>query len=237
MVLHSWGQRMNLHPHIHCLVTVGGLSEDETSWVTVDPEAMFAKEEVAARFRQLFLAGLRRLYRQRKMTMPSDMAQVQDEAALTDWLAPVLQTAWQANVQTAPAHCQGPAAVVKYLAAYVVGSAIRDSRILRYDGRCVVIRVKNYRTGKFEELPMTGEEFAAKFSLHILPARMLRVRYAGIFSARQRKERLEKCRRLAPMFQPSENTGNENCLERENISDQEAIEDTPPVKVPYAPDC
>jgi hypothetical protein len=228
---------MNAHPHIHCLVTVGGLSEDETSWVTVEAEAMFAKEEVAARFRQLFLAGLRRLYRQQKLTLPSDMAQVQDEAALTDWLAPVLQKAWQANVQTAPPHCQGPAAVVKYLAAYVVGSAIRDSRILRYDGRCVVIRVKNYRTGKFEELPMTGEEFAAKFALHILPARMLRVRYAGIFSARQRKDRLKKCRRLAPMFQASEDAGDDDCLEKENNCEQDTIEDTPPVKVPYAPDC
>ena len=194
--LHTWGQEMLSHPHCHCIVTVGGLASDESSWKSVNATSMFTKEEVANRFRQLFLTGLRQLFRHGKLTMPASMAKAVDEPSLDAWLVPVLRKQWQANVQTAPAHCRGPEAVVKYLAGYVVGSAIRDGRILRHDGKCVVIRRKNYRTGKQEELPMAGEEFVRRFSMHLLPERFLRVRYGGIFRSSQRTERLERCRGL-----------------------------------------
>jgi len=237
MVLHTWGQRMNAHPHIHTIVTVGGLSENETSWVTVDAESLYTREEVATRFRGLFLAGLRRLFRQQKLTMPQDMAVVQDEAALDKWLECVLCKPWQANVQTAPAHCHGPEAVVKYLAAYVVGSAIRDSRILRHDGRSVVIRVKNYRTGNFEEQCMTGEEFVEQFALHILPARMLRVRYAGLFSAGRRKERLDKCRELCAALQVTEQSDDSALSAPAEDCEQDIPAESELSPTRYGPDC
>ena len=240
MVLHSWGQRMNAHPHIHTIVTVGGLSVDENRWVTVAADSMFAREEVSERFRKLFVAGVRQLYRRQQLTLPSDMKWIGGEEELERWLEWTQQKPWQANVQTAPPHCQGPEAVVKYLAGYVVGSAIRDSRILRHDGRCVVIRVKNYRTGQYEELPMTGEEFVERFALHILPRGFLRVRYVGLFSAQRRAARLAKCRVLCGLPLPSE-SGNAADQPRADSAEEETVEqqeqEEAPTREPYAPDC
>ncbi|MEZ6098502.1 MAG: transposase [Pirellulaceae bacterium] len=105
----------------------------------------------------------------------------------------------------------------------MVGSAIRDSRILRHDGRCVVIRVKNYRTGQYEELPMTGEDFVERFALHILPRGFLRVRYVGLFSAQRRAARLAKCRVLCGLPLPSE-SGNAADQPRADSAEEETVE-------------
>jgi len=197
MVLHSWGQRMNPHPHIHVLVTGGGLSQDESAWIPLTlADTVFDTSVLAERFRQEFLGGLRRLFRQAKLTMPREMADVVDEPSLDRWLAPVLGKQWRIDVQGAPPEYTGADAVVHYLAGYVVGTAIRDRRILRHDGRCVVIGIKNYRTGRREERRMSGEEFVKRFALHILPERMMRVRYAGLFYPERRQDRLAICRQL-----------------------------------------
>ena len=195
LVLHTWGQRMNLHVHVHCLVTTGGLTMDGSAWVPLNIEsAAFDKTALTARFRQNYLDGLRRLFRRQKLSMPGSMAHVVDEPSLERWLRPVLAKTWQINVQPPPNACDGPSALVKYLARYVVGTAIRDKRILRYDGRCVVIGIKNYRTGNYEERRMTGDEFVGRFTYHILPRYFQRVRYCGIFAVPKRAEYLPICR-------------------------------------------
>ena len=145
---------------------------------------------------------------------------VRDEAALDDWLQPVVRKDWCINVQAAPPKCQGPTAVLNYLAGYVVGTAIRNDRILRHDGRCVVIRVKNYRTGQYEELPLTGEEFVERFALHILPRGLMRVRFVGLFSPNLRRHSLQVCRQLLGVESPDENEANRDLQEAEAISEQ-----------------
>ena len=203
MVLHSWGQRMNAHPHLHIIVTCGGLSWDESHWVPLTKEdAGFSEATLASRFRQQFLEGLRRRFRQQKLTAPRAASAVTDEAALEVWLQPVLAKNWRVHVQAAPPEYRGPTAVLNYLAGYVVGTAIRDERILRHDGRCVVIRVKNYRTGQQEELPLTGVQFVERFALHILPQGLQRVRFVGLFSPNLRRQKLEICRQLLGVDSP-----------------------------------
>lgn len=195
LVLHTWGQQGNCHPHIHVVVTAGGLSLDKNRWIIFSADdPAFSRTTLADKFQDRFVRGLYRLYRQQRLTMPQSMVHVACETDLERWLQPVEAKQWQVNVQTAPPHCRGPEAVLKYLAGYVVGAAIRDRRILRYDGRAVVISYKDYRTGERKELPLTGEEFVTRYARHILPAGFLRLRYAGLFGPRGRKERLAACR-------------------------------------------
>ena len=85
---------------------------------------------------------------------------------------------------------------MKYLARYVVGSAISDHRILSDDGETVTIRAKDYRTGEFKTLPLSGEEFVGRYVQHILPRSLRRLRYGGLFSPRNRDKRLALCRQL-----------------------------------------
>ncbi len=128
--------------------------------------------------------------------MPERLEEVTTRADFDEWLAPAEAKTWCVDVQGAPRGYEGPRAVLGYLAGYVVGTAIHDGRIKRYDGRCVVIKVKSYRTDTLEELPMTGEEFVRRYAMHILPDRFVRIRYAGMFAARYRKDWLAKCREL-----------------------------------------
>lgn len=210
MVLHTWGQRMNRHVHVHVIVTCGGLALDGSRWVEFaksdweSAAGKFSPAVLAQRYRAEFLRGVRRLFRRQELILPKSITAITTLAELEMWLAPVKQKRWCVDVQGAPEGYEGPHAVLNYLAGYVVGAAIQDRRILRYDGRCVVISAKNYRTGQLEELPMTGEEFVRRFALHILPDRLVRIRYAGMFCARYRKSWLARCHQLLGSSKPDD---------------------------------
>jgi len=148
-----------------------------------DDEA-FSKQILGPRFRELYLAELLKLFRSGKLILPPAMGWIQSEQVFQRWLAPIASIDWHTHCQGPPPGCEGPAAALSYLARYVGGSAISDSRILADDGRTVVILVKNYRNGgAYETLEMTGEEFVQRFLLHILPRRMQRVRYTAACTA------------------------------------------------------
>ena len=232
MVLHTWGQGMNLHVHVHVIVTCGGLSMDGSSWVPIPPEALaphgdFSREVLADHYRQVFLRGVRRLFRRGELTIPPSMAPMTSANDLETWLAPVLRKNWCVDVQGAPPGYDGPKAVLNYLAGYVVGTAIHDRRILRYDGRCVVISAKNYRTGETEALPMTGEAFVRRFATHILPDRFQRIRYAGLFCARYRKGWLARCHELLGTTDESGADDESFPSPEEQVDERERVEPRP----------
>jgi len=229
IMLHTWGQPMDLHVHVHIIQTAGGLLLDGSGWVVLsaDDEA-FSKENLGTRFRELYLAGLVKLFRSGKLVLPPSMAWIQSEQDFQRWLAPIARIDWHAHCQGPPPGCEGPAAALSYLARYVGGSAISDSRILADDGQTVVILLKNYREGgAFEPLAMPGEEFVRRFLLHILPRRMHRLHYGGLFSPEGRKQRLGLARQriteqnlsspppLAPQREATDHGGQELFRESE----------------------
>lgn len=223
MVLHTWGQNLQHHPHVHAVVPGGGLSEDGTRWVPSGSPKYFLPYATLSRlFRDKFLAGLKRLYRQRSqkpgqkqdptqdwiqgdkpapkrggLKLRGKLAPLAEPEAWEQFLAPLAEQDWVVHLQSAPAGCEGPQAVLKYLARYVSGAAISDRRLLSHEDGVVTFRAKNYREGRQRKtLKLSGLEFVRRWMLHVLPPAFVRVRYYGLLANANRTTRLARCREL-----------------------------------------
>jgi len=162
---------MNPHIHIHVVMTAGGLSLDQQTWVGMNlDDPALAAERLAGRFRDSYIAGLLKLYRRGLLTMPRELGWVECEEDFERWLQPLAAIAWQVRRTGPPPYARGPEPALKYLARYVVGSAINDSRLVSDDGRHVVIRIKNYHNNTEETKRLTGEEFVHASSSTCCPA-------------------------------------------------------------------
>jgi hypothetical protein len=103
IVLHTWGQAMNLHVHVHIVLTCGGLSLDESSWIDFDPEGKrFQDPPLAEEFRKLYLRGLKNLLRKQELIFPKDLSWIHEEEELDRWLAPISNIRWHVHCQGAP---------------------------------------------------------------------------------------------------------------------------------------
>ena len=204
MVLHTWGQRMGAHVHVHCVVPLGGLTRDKSRWVSIEGLSAKNKADVlletatlAERFRTRYLRGLVKLHQEQELKLTGELAPLAEQSAFEAWLAPLARKGWIVNVQPPPEHCAGPEAALKYLASYVAGSAIGNKRIVRDDGRRVTFRVKDYRHGGRQITErLAGTEFVRRFLLHILPERFRRTRYYGLMGGPEKNKNLALCRKL-----------------------------------------
>jgi hypothetical protein len=186
-VLHTWGQRLGSHVHVHNVMTAGGLSHDRKQWIPISADdAAMQREVLAEKFRKTYLRRLKTMITKGKVVWP-DADKVLAKAAAKDWVV---------NVQAPPPKCQGSEAVINYLASYVIGGPISDLRIISDDGKKVTFRFKNYTTDKIEYETIPGEEFVRRYLLHILPRGMARVRYKGLFRTLKRMLRLQDCQEL-----------------------------------------
>ena len=186
-VLHTWGQRLGLHVHIHIVMTAGGVSLDGLRWLPISAsDAGMQRAVLAAKFRKTYLRRLKTMIKNGKVSC-EDPDRLIEKVSGKDWIV---------NCEGAPPHCQGPEAVINYLGSYVIGGPIGDGRVIADDGEMVTIRFKNYATGAIEHETMPGAEFARRYAQHILPRNLTRVRYTGLFQACGRAERLEQCQKL-----------------------------------------
>ena len=197
VVLHTWGQRLNHHFHIHIVMTAGGLSTDKNRWIAIDQDEMETRAaEIAGCFKQRFLKGLRRLLNQEQLRFP--LAQP-DRPSIDSMLSIVEQKDWIADVGATPKKYrdQGQRRMsLGYVGKYVAGTAIGDGRIISDEGGIVIFRAFDYRTGEHIEIKMPGPHFVEAFLRHVLPARLHRCRTAGIFAPQGRTARLDRCRAL-----------------------------------------
>ena len=186
-VLHTWGQQLGLHVHIHVVMTAGGLSLDGDRWlpISADDEVM-RREVLAEKFRATYLRRLKTRVKKGKIDWP-DSARVIEKVAGKGWVV---------NVQAPPPKCVGATAVINYLSSYVIGGPISDRRMIADIDGMVAFGFKNYTTDRMEQATIPGAEFTRRFSRHILPKRFGRVRYMGLFQAAGRAERLRHCQRL-----------------------------------------
>ena len=197
-VLHTWGQTLSLHPHLHVLATGGGLSCDPTGQIDENPcwracrPGFFLPVRVLSRlFRGKFLAGLRQAHADGRLRLPKDLG----EAGAWSRLLAVL--AGQEWVVYSQPPCAGPEVVLKYLARYVHRVAIGNSRLVRVSDEGVTFGYKDYRQdGKTKEMTLSGAEFARRFLQHVLPGGFVRIRHYGLLANRGREGKLTLCRRL-----------------------------------------
>src|SRR5262249_28000700 len=126
-VLHTWGQTLALHPHVHCIATGGGLSVDETRWIAGSDRFFLPVGVLSRVFRGTFLHGLRAAYRQGRLRFPAELAPLADPEQFNRLLSRTVQTEWVVHARRPT---KGPATVLKYLARYTHKVAISNRRLV-----------------------------------------------------------------------------------------------------------
>jgi hypothetical protein len=193
-VLHTWGQNLQHHPHVHCVVPGGGLAPDGSRWVACR-RGFFLPVRVLSRvFRGKFLARLRAAFDRGKLSFHGQLAALADPVEFRRRLAAVARTEW---VVYAKPPFGGPGQVLKYLARYTHRVAISNRRLLVLEDGAVTFRWKdNAHGGKPKTLTLKAAEFLRRFLLHVLPAGFVRIRHYGFLANRVCREKLARCRAL-----------------------------------------
>jgi hypothetical protein len=195
-VLHTWGQNLGDHYHLHCVVTGGGLSLDGQSWVSAPPNWLFAVRALSVVFRAKFRDGLQQLFDDGQLQFPSSEPRLSDPVVFARWLRRLCRHKW---VVYAKRPFAGPHAVLAYLCRYTHRVAITNSRleILDRQNGTVTFRYKDYAhesQNRLMTLPLA--EFLRRFCLHILPLRFVKIRHYGLLSNRDRSARITQARAL-----------------------------------------
>jgi hypothetical protein len=195
-VLHTWGQNLDHHPHVHCIAPGGGVAIDGERWIACRPGFFLPVRVLSRLFRRLFLDGLAALFDAGALKFFNDLAMLAERAAFFTRLAPLRTKEW---VVYAKRPFAGPKQVLAYLARYTHRVAIANSRLIEQTDENVVFRWKDYRANgraKNKIMTLAAGEFIRRFLLHVLPDGFNRIRYYGLFANGQRAERLALCRRL-----------------------------------------
>ncbi len=193
-VLHTWGQTLHHHPHVHCVVPGGGPSLDGTRWVACRPGFFLPVRVLSRLFRRLFLESLQTAFEAGELRFFGDLADLTAPAVFARRLAELRRVDW---VVYAKPPFGGPEQVLAYLGRYTHRVAIANARLVGLtDGR-VSFRWKDYRHhGKSKTMTLTADEFIRRFLLHTLPDGFHRIRHYGFRANGHRAEKLALCRAL-----------------------------------------
>jgi hypothetical protein len=200
-VLHTWGQTLCHHPHVHCVATGGGLACDADGraeapprWVACRPGFFLPVRVLGRLYRGKFLAGLRAAYDRGQVTCQGPLAALAEAEAFRAWLAPLYGQDW---VVYARAPFGGPEQVLKYLARYTHRVAISNARLVSLDADRVTFRYKDYADDQRAKLmTLAASEFIRRFLQHVLPSGFVKVRHYGLLANRYRGANLRVCRAL-----------------------------------------
>ena len=208
-VLHSWGQAMQHHPHVHCIVPGGGLSPDRTRWITC-PSGFFLSVKVLGRlFRRLFLERLAADFANGGLRFFGDLAPLAEPRAFATHCAALRRIDW---VVYAKPPFGGPEQVLAYLGRYTHRVAIANSRLVAMTDDAVSFLWKDYRQeGRRKVMTLEPAEFMRRFLLHVLPPGFHRIRHFGFLANGHRAARLALCRQL--LAQPAVGRQSERDIE------------------------
>ena len=201
-VLHTWGQSLHLHPHLHCVVPGGGVSPDGLRWIGCRKKSFFLPVKVlSSRFRNLFLTYLRKAFKAGRLTFHGELAGLANQSAFEALCRAAKQTKW---VVFAKPPFGGPEQVLKYLARYTHRVAISNRRLLSIEDGRVRFEYKDYADGnQTKVMTLAATEFIRRFLLHILPSGFVRIRQYGFLSNRERRKKLASCRVLLGVSAPT----------------------------------
>lgn len=199
-VLHTWGQLLQLHPHVHCIIPGGGISLDGETWVASRPNFFLPVRVISRIFRGKFIEALRKMVDRGELEMPEDLDPARAPSNYQTWINQLYSTEWV--VHSKPPF-GGSEQGLKYLARYTHRVAISNDRILKLEDDRVHFRYKDYRNGgDWKDTSLHPMEFVRRFLLHILPDGFHRIRYYGLLTHRFRKENLKRCRELLDVAPP-----------------------------------
>jgi len=185
-VLHTWTRKLTFHPHLHCIVTGGGLAEEQDRWISANRRYLFPVKVMAKLFRGKFLDRLRRAQRDGRLLL--DGTDYAAEGAFAQCITKLYATNWVVYSKTAFASSEH---VLRYLGRYTHRVAISNQRIQAFDGHIV-----RFATKGGETLTLAAEEFIRRFLLHILPNGFTKIRHYGLHAASNAKTKLALAKRL-----------------------------------------
>jgi hypothetical protein len=236
MVLHTWGQNLCHHPHVHCVVTGGGLSCNARGVVDAQPvwrscrPGFFLPVRVLSRvFRGKYLELVRGAFQEGKLHLPARLQALAEPRRFAAWLRPLYAKEWV--VHSKPPF-GGPEQVLKYLARYTHRVAISNSRLLKLPEGKVTFRYKDYADAHRQKtMTLSSEEFLRRFVQHVLPKGFLKIRHYGLLASRHRAEKLKRSRQLLMVLKLASALA---CAERTLPRDDARIE---PAALPCCPQC
>lgn len=193
-ILHTWGQNLLLHPHLHCVVTGGGLSRDGRRWVEGGRHFFLPVKVLAALFRGKFLAGLKQLYQTGQLKLTGSVMDLNDSGCFRRWLSELYAQRW---VVYAKPPFGGPQQVFRYLGRYTHRVAISNSRLVSMTNDHVHFQWRDYAAGNTQKvMQLDAAEFVRRFLLHVLPKGFVRIRHYGLMASGNVSGKLARCREL-----------------------------------------
>ena len=193
-ILHTWGQNLMHHPHVHCVIPFGGLSPDHKAWIHPRYRFFLPRGVLSGVFRGKFVAGLKQAFRKGELRLPRELQTLADEKAFRSFLRTVHRNDWVVEVRPS---FGSPHHVLKYLAHYTHRVAISNHRLVSLADDKVTFRWKDYRNGGQHKLmTLKVDEFLRRFLLHTLPRGFVRIRFFGFMANRQRASLLPVCKQL-----------------------------------------
>jgi hypothetical protein len=219
-VLHTWGQNLQHHPHVHCVVPGGGLSFDGSKWVACQPGFFLPVRVLSRVFRGKLLAMLRGAFDRGKLSFHGKLAALADPREFQLQLAASAKEEW---VVYAKPPFGGPDQVLKYLARYTHRVAISNRRLVALEDGNVGFHWKDYaHRGDQKIMTLTAAEFIRRFLLHVLPSGFVRIRHYGFLANRVCRDKLALCRALLGAGTTPEPVASEPCVEPEETAEEQA---------------
>ena len=206
-VLHTWGQNLLFHPHLHCVIPSGGLSPDGKRWIHPRYSFFLPVGVLSRVFRGKFVAALQRRFQQGQLIFPGSLRPLQNQKAFSAFLRPLFRQPW---VVYAKPPFGGPHHILGYLGRYTHRIAITNHRLVAFQNNQVTFRWKDYAHGNRKRImTLSAQEFLRRFLLHVLPRGFVRIRFFGFLANSRRAALLPLCQRLLLDHpQPTPSTSN-----------------------------
>jgi hypothetical protein len=196
-VLHTWGQNLQFHPHLHCVVPGGGLSPDGQRWISCRPNFFLSVHVLSRLFRRLVLEALQQAFDSGHLQFFNALESLRERQPFVQLLQRMRTCKW---VVYAKRPFAGPQQVLDYVGRYTHRVAISNHRLLDIENDQVRFQWKDYRDGgQGKTMTLSADEFIRRFLLHVLPDGFQRIRYYGLLGNRYRKQKLDQCRLLLAM--------------------------------------
>ena len=187
-ILHTWGQTMEFHPHIHSIVTGGGIKNNK--WVQTDKDYLMKVQVLSSLFKGKFLSMLKSI----DLTLPKHLEHLKDHKKLNDFLRPLYNKDWVTYIEPPKG---SPENVIEYIGRYSFRVAISNDRIKSIDNGLITFEYKDYKDkSKIKEMTISAEEFIRRFLLHVLPSHFTKIKHYGLLSNRNKKSLIKLCRIL-----------------------------------------
>ena len=193
-VLHTWGQNLEHHPHVHYIIPTGGLALDGSRWIDSSRRFFLPVKALSRVFRGKFAAGLKQLFEDDKLQFHGSLVDLAAPGCFASFLRQLFRQDW---VVYAKPPFGGAEHVLNYLARYTHRVAISNHRLVAFENDRVSFRWRDYaHGGKKKVMTLSADEFLRRFLLHVLPKGLVRIRHFGLFANRRRGAALERCRQL-----------------------------------------